>query len=297
MRYRAWYLGLTAILLAAAVVVIVTKGFVLGIDFTGGTLLERGMPRPVTAAEVSTVLRGPELADLRLEGSIVQPLDGGRAVLIRTSELNQAQIRRVDEALRNAFGSGVTDRRTEVVGPVVGRELVKQALIGLLLASGGILVYVTARYEYRFGVAAIAALLHDGLVIVGLYSLLGMEVNVSTVAVVLTILGYSVNDTIVIFDRIREKLGKAGRRKDFDRLADEAITETLPRTLNTAGATLVTVLALLLLGGATIHDFALGLFVGIASGTYSSVFVASALWVVWRLADLRRSSRRARAAA
>lgn len=298
MRYKTWYLAFTGVVVAAAIAVILLKGFVLGIDFTGGTLLERAMPRLVTAADVLAVLKGPSLSDLDLSGSVVQPLDGGQAVLIRAPELSQEQIEQIDVALRGAFGDGVTDRRTEVVGPVVGRELVEQALLALLLASAGILLYVTVRYEYRFGTAAIVALLHDGLVVTAAYSLLGMEVNVSTVAVVLTILGYSVNDTIVIFDRIRERLSKGGRRTDFDQLVNEAITETLPRTLNTTGTTLAATLALLLLGGATLHDFALGLLVGMVAGSYSTVFVASALWAIWRSADLRRETvRRARATA
>lgn len=296
MRYRVAFLIASAVVVALAALSVAFKGFNLGIDFTGGTILERAMPRPVTAAELREVLTRGELADLQLGGATVQPLDGGRSVLIRTRELSQAEIARVDAALEQRFG-GVVDRRTEVVGPVIGRELISQALFAVLLATGGILVYVTLRYEHRFGIAAIAALIHDALVVLGLFSILRLEVNVSTVAVVLTVLGYSVNDTIVVFDRIRERLLRSGRRRDYDRLANEAITETLPRTINTAGTTLAVVLAILLLGGTTLRDFALGLFVGIASGTYSSVFVASALWVVWRLAEARRRAARATEAA
>ena len=286
MRYRAIFLALSGLVTAVAVLSMVFKGFNLGIDFTGGTLLERAMPRPVTAAEVQEVLAGPELADLRLGNVTVQPLDGGRSVLLRTRALTQQEVVRIDEVLARHFGN-VVDHRTEVVGPVIGQELVWQALWAVLLASAGILLYVTLRYEYRFGVSAIVALIHDALVVLGLYSILGLEVNVSTVAVVLTILGYSVNDTIVVFDRIRERLARSGRRRDYDRLANEAITDTLPRTINTGVSTLLVILAILLFGGSTLRDFALGLFVGIASGTYSSIFVASALWVIWRLAEVR----------
>ncbi|WP_324667741.1 protein translocase subunit SecF [Geochorda subterranea] len=287
MRYRAIYLIIASVVMALALSSLVIRGFNLGIDFTGGTLLERALPSPVTAQEVQEVLGGEALADLRLGGVSVQPLDGGRAVLIRTRPLSQAEVQRIDAALEARFGE-VVDRRTEVVGPVVGRELVSQALFALLLAIGGILVYVTLRYEHRFGISAIVALLHDALVVAGLYSFLQLEVNVSTVAVLLTVLGYSVNDTIVIFDRIRERLAQSRRRRDFDRLANEAIIETLPRTINTSGSTLAVVLAILLLGGPTLRDFSLGLFVGLLAGTYSTVFVAAALWVMWRTADERR---------
>ncbi|HEY8497642.1 MAG TPA: protein translocase subunit SecF [Limnochordales bacterium] len=296
MRYRRVYVAAAAAVMALALLAVGLKGFQLGIDFTGGTLMERAMPQPVTAAQVQEVLTGPDLAELRLAGASVQPLDGGRSVLIRTRELSQAEIDRVDAALRQRFGQ-VVDRRTEVVGPVVGRELVQQALFAVALATAGILVYVTLRYEHRFGISAIVALLHDVLVVLGLYAVLGMEVNVSSVAVVLTVLGYSINDTIVIFDRIRERLARDSRRRDWDRLANEAITETLPRTINTSGTTLVVVLAILLLGGSTLRDFALGLLVGIASGTYSSIFVASALWVIWKQAEGRRRPARVTEAA
>lgn len=287
MRYRGLYLVVAGVVMALALTSLLIKGFNLGIDFTGGTLMERALPSPVTAHEVQEVLGGEALADLRLGGVSVQPLDGGQAVLIRTRTLSQAEVHRIDTALEARFGE-VVDRRTEVVGPVVGRELVSQALFALLLATGGILVYVTLRYEHRFGISAIVALLHDALVVLGLFSLLQLEVNVSTVAVLLTVLGYSVNDTIVIFDRIRERLAQSRRRRDFDRLANEAITETLPRTINTTSTTLTVVLAILLLGGATLRDFALGLLVGVAAGAYSTIFVATALWVIWRMAEARR---------
>lgn len=296
MRYRRAYLAATVAVMVLALLAVGVKGFRLGIDFTGGTLMERAMPQPVTAAQVREVLTGRDLADLRLAGATVQPVDGGRSVLIRTRELSQAEIDRVDAALRQRFGQ-VVDRRTEVVGPVVGRELVQQALFAVALASAGILIYVTLRYEHRFGISAIVALLHDVLVVLGLFAALGLEVNVSTVAVVLTVLGYSVNDTIVVFDRIRERLARDSRRRDWDRLANEAITETLPRSINTSGTTLVVVLAILLLGGSTLRDFALGLLVGIASGAYSSIFVASALWVTWKLAEGRRRPARVTEAA
>lgn len=296
MRYRVPFLVGSGLVTLVALGSMVFKGFNLGIDFTGGSILERSLPRPVTAAEVREVLVRRDLADLRLSGATVQPLDGGRSVLIRARALSQEEVARVDAALADRFG-GVVERRTEVVGPVIGRELVSQALFAVALATAGILVYVTLRYEYRFGISAIAALVHDALVVLGLYSLFGLEVNVSTVAVVLTILGYSINDTIVVFDRIRERLALSGRRRDYDRLADEALTETLPRTINTAGTTLVVLLALLALGGPTLRPFCLGLFVGIASGTYSSIFVASALWVIWRLAEVRRRTPRAAEAA
>ena len=295
MRYRSLYLAWTALVLVVAATSVALRGFHMGIDFTGGTLLDRTFTRPVTAQAVRQALSSPELADLGLGGAVVQPSPDGREVLIRTRPLDAEAIRRVDDQLERALGGLERARsRTEVVGPVIGQELVRQALWAIGATVAGILLYVSLRFEYRFGVSAIVALIHDVLVVLALFSLARLEVNVSSVAAVLTVLGYSVNDTIVVFDRIREKLQRVGRGVDFGTLADEAITETLPRTINTASTTLVVVAALLLLGGSTLRDFMLALLVGILAGTYSSIFVASALWVTWRNRDGRRAAASAR---
>ena len=291
MRYRSLYLAWTVLVLAVAALSVVLRGFNWGIDFSGGTLLERRFNQPVTAEAVRRALASPALGDLGLGSAVVQPSPDGRQVLIRTRTLEADQIQRVDEQLdRQLGGLDRSQNRTEVVGPVIGRDLIRQALWAIGMTVAGILLYVSLRFEYRFGVSAVVALIHDVLVVLALYALARLEVNVSAVAAVLTVVGYSVNDTIVVFDRIREKLRRAGRTVDFAALADEAITETLPRTLNTSGTTLAAVLALLLLGGSTLREFMLALLVGIATGTYSSVFVASALWVVWRTRDARRAA-------
>ncbi|HEY8486937.1 MAG TPA: hypothetical protein VIL11_06030, partial [Limnochordales bacterium] len=166
MRYRLAYLLWTGLVLVGTLAAVLARGFAVGIDFTGGTLLDRSFGRPVTAEAVRRVLASAELADLGLSGAVVQPSADGHEVLIRTRPLDAAAVRRVDEALERALGGLQRERsRTETVGPVVGRELVQQALWAVVATSAGILLYVTLRFEYRFGVSAVVALLHDVLVV------------------------------------------------------------------------------------------------------------------------------------
>lgn len=286
---RRWvYLGVFIVMTVAAIALLAVRGLNLGIDFTGGSLLERHISRPVTAGEVRSVLSSSELRDLGLGKSVVQPLENRRDVLIRARSLTNDEVARVDAALDKAFGK-VEDRRTEIVGPVIGREILTKAFWALAIASVGILGYVAWRFEPRSGVTAVAALIHDVLVVLGLFALVGREINSSFVAAVLTVVGYSINDTIVVYDRIRENL-RFRRKESFSQVVNDSILQTLARSINTGVSTVFTVTALYFLGGETIKDFALALLVGVVSGTYSSIFVASPLWVIWREREERRSA-------
>ena len=194
----------------------------------------------------------------------------------------------IDDSLSKHFGE-VQARRTEMVGPVVGQELVKQALMALLLAAIGMLIYLSFRFEYRFATVAVLAVLHDALIVLGIFALLAKEINSPFIASILTVVGYSVNNTIVIFDKIRENMSFR-KRESWAELANKSINETLTRSINTSLTTLLAVLALFFFGGATIQDFVLALLLGIVVGTYSSVFVAGPLWVVWKDWDDRRKA-------
>ncbi len=185
------------------------------------------------------------------------------------------------KALTEAFGVGSFEvRRVEMVGPKVGKDLQTEALLAVLFACGGILIYVAVRFEVRYAVGAVVALFHDALIVIGAYSITNMEVNLPIVAAVLTVIGYSVNDTIVIFDRIRENLRKAGKAP-LGEVMNKSINETLSRTVITVGVTMLAVLALLILGGGVIREIAFGLTVGFMMGCYSSIFVASPLVLEW----------------
>lgn len=281
MRYSRFTLALAGLMVALSLLVVVVKGFNWGIDFTGGLLLERGLGRPVTAAEVRDVLQAPDLAELNLSGAIVQPVADGDGVLIRFGSESPEAVTRIDEALLAAFGR-VEERRTEFIGPVIGAELVRNAVLALALSAAGMLVYLWFRFEMKFGVVAIATLLHNVVVVLGVVAALGLEVNSSFIAAILTVLGYSINDTIVIFDRIREHV-LVREEKLSAAVVNRSLNETLARTINTSLTTLLVVVSLLTLGGETIRGFMLVLLVGIVIGSYASLFVASPLWLWWRL--------------
>jgi len=286
MRYGKATLTLSAVLVVLSLISLGVRGLNMGIDFTGGTLLERQLGRPVTADDVRQVLASPQLADLDVAGAVIQPLDDPHDVLIRTRPLSSQEIERVDAALGDAFGS-VEILRTELVGPVVGAELVRRALLAVALASLGILVYVSLRFEFKFAVAAIAALLHDAIIATGVVSALGVEVNSPFIAAILTVIGYSLNATIVIFDRVRENLRIRKGESLFD-LLNRSLNETLARTIHTSATTLLALVTLFIFGGSTLRDFILVLLVGLTVGTYSSMMVANPLWWLWKEREERR---------
>jgi len=171
--------------------------------------------------------------------------------------------------------------QAETIDAVIGKEMRQQAIIALILANIGMLIYITFRFEFKSAVAAVLALVHDVLIIISFYAIFHIPVDSTFIAVVLTIVGYSINDTIVVFDRIRENL-KTMRKASFTDIANLSIMQTLARSINTSFTTLITITALFLLGGETIKDFSLALIVGIASGTYSSIFIATPLWEIFR---------------
>ncbi|NLK08030.1 MAG: protein translocase subunit SecF [Firmicutes bacterium] len=285
--------GISSVLVIASIILLLAPGLNWGVDFTGGTLLERGFDRTITAGEVRQVISQLPLEGIDLGKSVIQPTGNNRSALIRTQVLTNEEILIIDEGLEAAFGQ-VQSLRTEMVGPVVGQELVKQALLALLLAAVGMLIYLSFRFEYRFASVAVLAVLHDAVIVLGIFALLGKEINSPFIASILTVVGYSVNNTIVIFDKIRENL-QLRKRESWAEVANKSIQETLTRSINTSLTTLLAILALLFFGGATIQDFVFALLMGIFVGTYSSVFVAGPLWVTWKESDDKRHAAAARA--
>lgn len=271
-RRRAGFI-LSGVLLVVAVGSLLWQGLSLGIDFTGGTLVEVGYEEPIDIPEVEAALQGTPYADaqVRYFGSPqevmirVPPLGG-----VEQSEISQ----QVLAELREAHG-GVELRRVEFVGPEIGRELTQQGLLALLYALGGVLVYVAVRFEYRFALGAVAALLHDIVLILGFFSLTRLTFDLTVLAALLATIGYSLNDTIVVSDRIRENFLKV-RKGSTEYVMNLAINQTLSRTLITSFTTLLVVVSLLLLGGEALYGFAMALLVGVLVGTYSSIFVAGA---------------------
>lgn len=274
----------TAYVLSAALLVLallagaywqITRGSWLnyGVDFTGGTIVQVIFKEPTTVAEVRAAV------DAVLPGTEITRFGGENEFLVRApvfSEEGTSTAEQLVQGLADRYGQGAFEVvRTEAVGPKIGGELQQKAVFAILLSLAATLAYLAVRFEWRFGVAAVIATAHDVLLSLGLISAFRLEVALPTVAAVLTIVGYSLNDTIVIFDRVRENMKKVGRRMELSEILNLSINETLPRTVLTSTTTLATLFALFVLGGSTIREFALILLVGILIGTYSSIFVAS----------------------
>ncbi|RPF42712.1 protein translocase subunit secF [Thermodesulfitimonas autotrophica] len=277
-----WY-ALSLLVILPGIISLATRGLNLGIDFTGGSLLDVKFTRAVETREVRQVL-----ADFGLEKSLIQK-SGPSSFIIRTRALDENESGKVVAALNSRLG-GMTLLRNEKVGPVIGKELTQKAILAVLIASVLMLVYIAIRFEFKQGVAAVAALLHDGLVVLGVFSLFQIEVDSSFVAAVLTILGYSINDTIIIFDRIRENIKTKRVTGPLEDVINVSLWQTMARSINTVLAVLFVLVALYLFGGSTIKNFVLALIVGVSSGCYSSICNASPLWYdLKRLGDKKKA--------
>ncbi len=266
--------AMSALLIVIAIGSFLTRGLNLGIDFTGGTVIEVGYPQ---AADLDTIRSA--LQDAGFQDAVVQHFGTSRDVLIRVApreNLASAQISdQVIQALQ-VKTPNVEKRRVEFVGPQVGEHLALQGSLAMLYALFGILVYVAFRFEKRFALGAVAALVHDVIITVGVFALFQVEFDLTVLAAILAVIGYSLNDTIVVFDRIRENFVRIRKGSTVDNM-NASINQTLSRTLMTSGTTLIVVVCLYVLGGETISGFALALLVGIGVGTYSSIYIASAL--------------------
>ena len=275
MKYRRLALGISCALMVLSLGLVVAKGLNLSVDYTGGILLQVEFPAAVEVGQVREALAGVG------QGQATIQAYSDRGVIVRFQSQSGENRKQVLGALNQRFGK-VQVLRLETVGPVVGEELRQQAFVALILALGGILAYMAFRFQFRFGMAAVLSLLHDVILRIGVYSLTGKEVGVSFIAAILTVVGYSLNDSIVVLDRVRENW-KDLRGKGILDLVDLSINQTLSRTINTSLTTLLPVLAMYFLGGEVISNFAFAFLVGITVGTYSSIYIASAVVAEWYL--------------
>ncbi len=267
---RIMFFIFSAVLITSSVGLFLTKGLNYGIDFQGGILMEVRTDKAASISAMRTTLGNLGLGEVALQ-EFGQPTD----VLIRVQrqEGGEGAQQVAVEKVKAALGSGVDYRRTEFVGPKVSEELFWDGVMAVSLAILAILVYIWFRFEWQFGLGAIVALTHDVLSTIGMFALLGLEFNLSTVAAVLTIAGYSINDTVVVYDRVRENLRKY-KKKDFGELLNDSVNQTLSRTVMTSVTTLLALLALYFLGGAVIKDFSFAMIWGVIIGTYSSICLA-----------------------
>ncbi len=264
---------LSTLVILIAIGSLAVQRLALGIDFTGGTLVEVGYEQPADLIAVRSALEADGFGD-----ATVQHFGSSKDVLVRLApreDISNEQLsNRAFAALNEAVDGGAELRRVEFVGPQVGEELTEKGGLAMLFALIGILIYVALRFEYRFAVGSVIALVHDVLVTVGIFSLLQVEFDLPVLAAVLAVIGYSLNDTIVVYDRIRENFRKL-RKETVEEIINSSLNQTLSRTLVTSLTTLLVLLALFFLGGEIIHGFALALIVGVVVGTYSSIYVAS----------------------
>jgi preprotein translocase subunit SecF len=251
-----------------------------GIDFAGGTLVQVKIGQETSPAEMKEALK-----DLNLGGLVVQTFgDEANEFLVRaanTSSELEGMNQSIKQTLSDKYGAEMVDmRRSEMVGPKVGADLREKGFLAIVYAMIGILFYITWRFEFRFAVGAIVALIHDVGITIGMFSLFGKEIDLPIIAAFLAIIGYSLNDTIIVYDRIRENMGKLSK-ENFSHIINRSINETLSRTILTSGTTLMVVAALFIFGGGVIHNFAFALLIGVMVGTYSSIFIASPLLIYW----------------
>ncbi len=268
---RWWGFSATLVLTIATVVSLALNGLNLGIDFKGGILIEAKAPQAVDIATLRTTLGSLALGEVTLQ-EFGNPTDV--LISVQRQEGDETAQQRAVQLIREKMGTSYEYRRVEVVGPTVGKELFQAGALATFFAVLAIAIYVGFRFEWQFGVAAFTATLHDVLVTVGLYSVFQLDFNLTAIAALLTLAGYSINDTVVVFDRIRETLRrhKATSLKD---VINDSVNQTLSRTLMTAGVTILALLPLLISGGPTLFNFSVAITWGILVGTYSSIYVAA----------------------
>ncbi|WZL71533.1 protein translocase subunit SecF [Clostridiaceae bacterium 35-E11] len=282
-KKKLWF-GLSIAVIVIGLIIGLLQGFNLGIDFTGGTMMQIDLGKEVNVSEIQGIT-----TKFDLNAEIIHIGQNKHEIMIKTKEdLDNKERKEIFDVFKEKYDlKDEAFRQSEQFGPSVGKEMQKKALMAVGIAAVGMLIYITFRFEFKFGLAAIVALLHDILMMLAVFAIFRIQINSSFVAAMLTIVGYSINDTIVVFDRIRENI-KYMKKRDYVGIVEESINQTLVRSINTSLTTLITIAALYILGVESIQQFALPLIAGIAIGTYSSIFIASPVWVVWKEWEMKK---------
>ena len=280
-KHHRWWFTLSSLLVIASLVSIFVRGFNFGIDYTGGTIVEIVFNQPVQVAQVRE-----DLKQFNLENAIIQ-LSGesnetsGKDVIIRTRNLDANESAAVVESLNKNVGQNEV-KRVESVGAVIGSEVTEHALINLAIAFLVLAAYISFRFEYRIAFSSLAAIFHDLIMVLGVFSFFQLEIDVSFLAAILTVIGYSMNESVVIFDRIRENTHTHKRSDTFADLANASIAQSIHRSCYTLTTVLFACCSLYFFGGDTTKNFALCMIVGFVSGAYSSICVATSIWAIWK---------------
>jgi len=280
---RFLFMGLSAVIILIGIASLIFHGGLnYGIDFAGGTLVQVKFSQPTTPDRIRKALKG-----LDLGSNTIQQFEesSGEEFLIRVEKSKSDLVGLSDDiksTLDKTYGADQVDiRRVEMVGPKVGEDLRRKGVLAIIYALVGLLIYITFRFEFKFALGAVVALFHDVIITIGIFSLLDKEFSLSILAALLAIVGYSLNDTIVVYDRIRENLKKPSKRS-YEEIINTSINETLSRTILTSVTTILVLLSLFFLGGGVIHDFAFALMIGVIVGTYSSIFIASPIVIAMK---------------
>lgn len=280
-KHHRWWFTLSSLLVIASLVSIFVRGFNFGIDYTGGTIVEVVFNQPVHVAQVRE-----DLKQFNLENAIIQ-LSGesnetsGKDVIIRTRNLDANESAAVVESLNKNVGQNEV-KRVESVGAVIGSEVTEHALINLAIAFLVLAAYISFRFEYRIAFSSLAAIFHDLIMVLGVFSFFQLEIDASFLAAILTVIGYSMNESVVIFDRIRENTHTHKRSDTFADLANASIAQSIHRSCYTLTTVLFACCSLYFFGGDTTKNFALCMIVGFVSGAYSSICVATSIWAIWK---------------
>ena len=279
-----YFVPVSLLLVAISVIVLIpgVRGLNWGIDFTGGMEFTVKFGEEVSTADVRSMLGGIDAGDVDLTASAIQDVSEANTKVITTQLLNveedQRVIDRIETQLRSTFA--VEDISRRLIGRQVSQELSEKGWQAVLLAMVAIIVYISWRFQLRYAIGAAAAVLHDVIIALGVFAIVGVEVNLATIAAFLTIVGYSLNDTIVIYDRIRENLKLESRKSIFD-VINKSVNQSLSRTINTSLTTFIPVIILFLFGGSVLRGFSLALLIGVIVGTYSSMYIANPILYAW----------------
>ncbi|AFQ42958.1 protein translocase subunit SecF [Desulfosporosinus meridiei] len=273
-RRRFWWFAISLLIIIPGIISLFLQGLNLGIDYTGGTMLDITFNKAVTQSAISDTMKS-----VGLEGP-VQLSNGETTALIRTEALEEDKRSELLNALETKVGAfDKASIKEDKVGPAMGQELTRNAIYALIIAMGMMILYITIRFQFVFAISAILALLHDVFVVVGVFSLFRWEIDATFVAAILTIVGYSINDTVIIFDRIRENEPKMRRGDSYEDMVDKSVWQTMRRSVNTVITVLISLFAVFILGGESTRMFSLAMLIGVFCGAYSSIFIASQILV------------------
>ncbi len=291
MGNRKWLFMLSGIVLTIAIGALLVRGLTFGIEFRGGTSIKLPQTAGVTTEKVDAALRKAGMSDAIVQSTLTSGRPDGWLIRSGVSDTNKAAA--VFDNVAKDLGISLKDAQTSTIAPSYGASITNAAMLALIVSIAAILIYISVRFEYKMSITAVIALVHDAVITLGIYALVGREVTPNTVAALLSILGYSLYDTIVVFHRIRENT-QSLQKTSFMKMANDSINQVLARWINTGLSQIIPVVVLLSFGGDTLKDFAFALLIGLISGAYSSVAIASPLYAMWKETEPRYKALKAR---